>query len=391
LTSSATNVQFGSVIRLTGTLSLPKTGTVTLQWARGDSGFIYEEDWPINNGVYERDVTFSQAVVYQFRVVWPGDATSQAATSNIVTVTVTPADTITVTSPNGGETWIAGIYWQTQTITWSSTGNPGDNVKIELLKGGVVDHIIIASTPNDGSWLGSGWIDAAQTLGSDYKIRITSTSDAAITDDSDGNFAIVAPPGTLTVDSPNGGESWAAGSTHTIRWHSTGSPGDYVDINVLKNLAVQGGLSNEPNDGECEWWIDQTWYTPGADYTIEVVSTSYNYVRDMSDQYFEITEYLGWAHVYSPNGGESWAAGSTQRISWFATGPNVGDNVKITLYYGTTLIAIQTITASTPNVGFFDWPIPAGQQPSTSCIVKVSSIDGTVSDSSDNYFTITSP
>ena len=38
---------------------------------------------------------------------------------------------ITITSPNGGETWLKD---STHDITWTSSGNTGSNVRIELLK-----------------------------------------------------------------------------------------------------------------------------------------------------------------------------------------------------------------------------------------------------------------
>ena len=57
-------------------------------------------------------------------------------------------NSITVTFPNGGENWTRGT---TQTIRWNSSGSPGAYVKIELLKAGIFNRTIIASTPNDGT------------------------------------------------------------------------------------------------------------------------------------------------------------------------------------------------------------------------------------------------
>jgi len=96
-----------------------------------------------------------------------------------------PSSSIIVTTPNGGQNWARGSV---HTITWTSTGSPGAYVKIELLKGGVLNRVISSSTANDGS---TSWtISSTQTLGTDYKIRITSTSITSITDSSDNNFAV---------------------------------------------------------------------------------------------------------------------------------------------------------------------------------------------------------
>ena len=61
-------------------------------------------------------------------------------------------------------------------------------MKIELIKPGVANKVIIASTLNDGShpWL----IPAAQTPGNDYKVKITSTINVSNNDTSDNGFTI---------------------------------------------------------------------------------------------------------------------------------------------------------------------------------------------------------
>jgi outer membrane protein assembly factor BamB len=92
LTTNSTTVFLGGFFKLNGTLSIPKTSppNITLQWSKDGSGFIYQQTTfnIIANGVYIRDIAFTAAGTYQFRAVWPGDATSSSATSNIVTVTV---------------------------------------------------------------------------------------------------------------------------------------------------------------------------------------------------------------------------------------------------------------------------------------------------------------
>ena len=94
-------------------------------------------------------------------------------------------ESITVTTPNGGEIWKKGT---TKTIKWTKTINTEAKVKIELLKGGKIDKVILSSAPNTGSY---NWkIPATQKVGTDYKIRITSTSNSAYKDASNNNFRI---------------------------------------------------------------------------------------------------------------------------------------------------------------------------------------------------------
>ena len=96
---------------------------------------------------------------------------------------------LTVASPNGGESLVIG---KSQTIRWTFTGQPGSKVKIQLLKNGAVVQTITSSvavgTNGQGSykWRPSFRLKPA----SDYKIRITSTTNAAFDDTSDGNFSL---------------------------------------------------------------------------------------------------------------------------------------------------------------------------------------------------------
>jgi hypothetical protein len=90
---------------------------------------------------------------------------------------------IAVTSPNGGEVLKTG---STYTITWND--NIGENVKIELYKGGSFYKTIKTSTVSDGK---ENWTVGSLILdGSDYTFKISSLSDSNLFDFSDSNFSI---------------------------------------------------------------------------------------------------------------------------------------------------------------------------------------------------------
>ncbi len=219
---------------------------------------------------------------YEWNTGWTG-TTITVSSAGVWTARYKIGTTaLTVTSPNGGEKWIRGT---THTLKWSSTGSPGAYVKIELMKSGVLNKVIVSSTANDGSY--SWTIPSTQTLGTDYKIRITSTSKPSITDSSNSNFAIVR--GTLTVTSPNGGESWKRGTVHTITWSKSGSTGSYVKIELLKSGVVNRVItSSTANDGSYSWTIPST-QTLGTDYKIRITSTSYSSISDSSNSNFKIS------------------------------------------------------------------------------------------------------
>lgn len=195
----------------------------------------------------------------------------------------TPAPNLAVISPNGDESIERGTAC---TVSWVSAGNTGSYVKIELLKAGAVNRVITYRTANDGSY--SWTVPSTQTTGADYKIRITSTSNGALRDSSDSNFAIKRAAASLNVTSPNGGERWVRGTVNTVSWSSAGSSGSYVRIELLKAGSVNKVItSSTANDGAYSWSIPRT-QTVGTDYKIRIISTLDSAVRDASNSNFVI-------------------------------------------------------------------------------------------------------
>jgi uncharacterized repeat protein (TIGR02543 family) len=107
-----------------------------------------------------------------------------------VTATFAPAAPLTVTSPNGGQSWKRGT---TQAITWNYNGDIGPFVKIQLLRGTTVVRTISLKAPVGSNGQGSfNWrIPGLQAAANNYQIRITSTTNGAYTDQSNANFTIV--------------------------------------------------------------------------------------------------------------------------------------------------------------------------------------------------------
>ena len=291
-----------------------------------------------------------------------------------------PAPSITVVSPNGGENWRRGT---TQTIKWNSTESLGTYVKIELLKPGVANKVIILSTLNDGShpWI----IPATQLPGDDYKVKITSTINASVNDTSDNPFTIPAP--SFTVVSPNGGENWTRGTTQTIKWNSTESPGTYVKIELLKpGTANKVIILSTLNDGSHPWPILATQLT-GDNYRIKITSTINASVNDTSDNNFSIVPPK--ITVTSPNGGQTWIRGTNHLITWNYTG-NAGTYVKIELLKDGVLNRI--ILSSTLNDKSQGWTIPSTQIPGTDYKIRITSTTNLAyNDTSDSNFTIAVP
>ena len=127
---------------------------------------------------------------------WNGDGKDDIGIFRLVSKTpsISGTPTITVTSPNGGETWQRGT---THTVTWSYTGSPGSNVKLVLVKAGTEVGTIIASTSigsgGKGSYTWDISPDAGLSTGSDCQVRVQSISQPTIKDMSNNYFTLNQP------------------------------------------------------------------------------------------------------------------------------------------------------------------------------------------------------
>jgi formylglycine-generating enzyme required for sulfatase activity len=89
--------------------------------------------------------------------------------------------------------------------------------------------------------------------------------------------------------------------------------------------------------------------------------------------------------VVSPNGGENWIAGTTQKIQWETIpGSNIVDvNIQYSANNGLIWNDINTV----PNTGSYNWLVPPVN--SNQCLVRISdAADANVFDTSDNTFII---
>ena len=285
----------------------------------------------------------------------------------------TPEDSVTVKSPNGGDTLKLG---KSYTITWDD--NFSENVKLELYKGGSFDSIITNSTASDGSY---GWtLPTSMAIGSDYKVKITSVSDAGVSDLSDSNFTIERD-GVITVKSPNGGDVINTGDTYDVTWDDNIS--ENVRIYLYQGNRYKQMISNStPSDGSYSWTVPTNLAT-GDNYQVAIQSVEKGSIYDYSDSNFTI-EPDGVITVKSPNGGDVLKTGDTYYITW---DDNIRENVRLELYKDGSFD--RTIANSTGSDGSYNWMVPTSIASGGDYQVKITSVsDVSVSDLSDSNFTI---
>ncbi|PKP00919.1 MAG: hypothetical protein CVU11_16775, partial [Bacteroidetes bacterium HGW-Bacteroidetes-6] len=284
-----------------------------------------------------------------------------------------PTPVITVTYPNSATTL---YYTKTATITWTTQYLTSSFVTIDYTYDGGLTWVSIANaTENDGSY---SWIipDTPSAL---CKVRVSEYQNPAVFDMSDVNFTIAYP--SITVTSPNGGESYEGCETATISWTRAGVS-NYYKVEYSTN-------------GGATWnTINSSYYTTGASITwsplpditssnciVRVSDTGYPAATDISNAAFTISKNEDII-VTSPNGGEFWQAGTSKTITWVAAPTSTQFRVYYSVDGGTTYTLINT-TYSTSMT----WTVP--NLPSSSCKIKVVDYNNScIYDVSDNYFVI---
>ncbi|MFL6301006.1 MAG: FG-GAP-like repeat-containing protein [Terriglobales bacterium] len=256
-------------------------------------------------------LTVPAARFISVRNPWPGGGDSPGFAFTIIN-----PNTLTITSPNGGEVFNGGT---SQTIRWTYTGNPGP-VNIALWKEGFTYRTITWSVPLGSNGSGSYvWtVPTDLPLAEDYKISVYS-GDGYTEDESNHNFRVNKTG--IKITDPKSGAFWRPGTTHTLRWIYSGSVGSAVKIDLYNNGVFQRTLSSSTSIGAngvgtFNWTLPQD-SVLALGYHLKVTSTTNSAWTDTSEQ-FNITN--DNITLTSPNGGELWRPGHIQTITWTFTG-----------------------------------------------------------------------
>jgi len=286
------------------------------------------------------------------------------------TFSITPQSGITITSPNGGNSFTAG---QNVSLTWNDTISGG--VYIYLYKGGKYNRTIASNTASDGQHTWKIPDDVAG--GDDYQVRIVNNG-STISDYSDRNFTINPKP-AITITSPNGGNRLTAGQNVSLTWS------DNIAGNVYIYL-YKGGkynrtiVNNTASDGQYTWKVPDD-IASGSDYQLKIVNNG-STISDYSNSNFTISPKAAIT-ISSPNGGGTITGGSTVPIFWNDT---ISENVNIYLYKGSSYQ--RTIASNTASDSRYDWKVPDNLASGSDYKIRIVSVNGTVDDYSDRTFSI---
>lgn len=232
------------------------------------------------------------------------------------------------------------------------------------------------STDNGASWISFGTYTnnsngtyASRTFSvpdgitsSQCKFMVCTQASGGYCDTSNYTFTILPSPIDVQVTTPNGGESFQAGSTALISWTNTpavSGPYDvYYSINNGSSWTLTG---NDIIGNNYNWTIPNT---PSTTCMVEVRVNGQSCNKDRSDNVFTIEPKTPL--LYLPNGGETFYSGLTTNITWDPTTFYSNVRIEYSTNNGTTW---NMIVSSTTNDGLHTWTIP--NENSADCRVRV--------------------
>jgi len=323
---------------------------------------------PAISGQYTWTVPAINSTQCKIRVSDVSNVNVYDISDNVFSIT---RSVITLTRPNGGETWFwgtsEGIQWMYEFI---------DSVKIEYSTNGVNWTTIVSSTPAiTGHYT---WI--VPNLNSySCKVKISDISNPQVFDISNLAFRIL--PGIINVTKPNGGEIWQWHASENIQW-TFGN----VDTVIIKYSTDNGSTwtvitpGTPAMTGQYAWTVPKTQSTQCKVMIVDKINPG---VYDISNSTFTIKPNATIA-LLRPNGGETWLWGSLENIEWSYT--NI-DSIKIEFSSDNGSSWSTIISGLTSSSGQYVWTVPVIK--STACRIKISdaSFPG-LSDMSDNVFSI---
>ncbi|WP_448520663.1 Ser-Thr-rich GPI-anchored membrane family protein [Rhodoflexus sp.] len=356
------NITAGSTVNITFTFipaSIPANDVFVLELLAG--GELYQTLTPsaitASPFVWNVPATIASRNDYRIRI---RRATASAETDQSDNnFTITGGRSITITQPNGGQALQKPTI---TTITWTSTNlPPTENVRIELLRGGSVQAVLFASTPNDGTEL---WNVAADLPDdANYRIRISSVADPFVRASSAFDFIIGR---VLLLEAPNGGERWQRGTTQNIRW-LTSIPGNFR-IELLKAGVVTASISTGTGLQTFPWTIPNN-LPDGDDYRVRLTNNSDNTISVTSANNFTIGNFL---ILNAPATGANVLRGANFNITWET---NLTGNLRIELLRGAVT---EVLAASVPAAnGTFTWTVANTLPEGNDYRIRLTSLDTT--------------
>jgi hypothetical protein len=378
--AGGSNVLFGNL--LPSGDQTPGTSKMWITIRSGDSG---SGDWGYPNGPYtyyggddSEDVgNFSPSwVVGEIVVAVTNKETGTGTTTHEGFYTVTNitlqnlsmqqfSDVTLRSIPQPIATGLAG----NTSVTWEAAVDGGSSNIVGYNVYRSTDGINFGSALNGATPVsGTSYTDTTTVAGNTYYYAIkivyrgspNTTESACLSKNSAAYTAVAAAP-TVTLSQPNGGESLRGGQSYNITWEASGT----INHFNLK-YSTDGGTTYPNTITDSASGTSYTWNpVPSiSSQEVRVRIEAHNaghtvLASDESNANFTIDSISPTVMVTSPNGGETWAGGSSHNITWTAS-DNIGLAANpITLAYSTDGgNTYATIASGLSNSGSYSWSLP---------------------------------
>lgn len=300
-----------------------------------------------NTGSFSWTVTqcAGQSDGYKIRIIDQASASQDESDATFTILGEGPVCDLTVTYPNGGESFTTG---DAVSITWTTTGSCGATVMIELLNTGQPCDTLAAAAANSGSF---AWT-AAQCAGSaaEYAIRISDPASGA-SDQSDAGFGIATPAECeLLVTAPQAGTIFCEGDDVDLSWTTSGFDcGNTIVIELFYQDSPCDTLATVANNGSYTWPATSCGAL-GDGYSLRLSDPSSG-ATSATEGTFTITSGC-LIVIAAPQAGASFCAGDSVSLEWSA-GPCCGAEVTLQLLLDGQVC--ETISSETLNDGSYAW------------------------------------
>ena len=289
--------------------------------------------------------------------------------------------TVNVVSPNGGERLHTGTPYRIEWTVSTHVAITKIDVEYSTNHGASFSPVPgckgLSGKRRNCVWTGPGPVTSSGRI----RVIAYDNGDTA-SDESDGDFNIVAGTAAIEVTAPNGGVNWAIGSGQQISWNHNLGPNSLVKVEVSRTgggdwIPISGPI---PNTGTFVWKVRGPATEQGR---IRVSWTGNPSVRDVSNGDFSIA--APSLQLTNPNGGEEWKKGTARPIRWSSNVGN-GEFVKIELSKDEG-VSWAPLADSTASDGSEQVVLPSVT--SNTCRVRVTWLDRpAINDVSDANFAI---
>lgn len=259
--------------------------------------------------------------------------------------------TITITSPNGGEVLPGCTLYN---VTWNTSGSVSSFYNIDFSINGGVTWSAVATNLQATNRIYSWTVPNVSTTNA--LVRVMDAQNTIVRDQSNSAFTITAP---LVLNNPNGGQVWQGQSTQNITWVATSGGSNVFNL----DYSTDGGSSWTSIVNN--WSIFTNSYawvlpnTPSTTALVRVQDANFPCRVDISDNVFTITSAPSNITITTPSSGATWYAGQNQTISW--NNSNLPSNfvrLDYSIDNGQTWNLITNSTPTNSFSGSFSWLAP---------------------------------